>query len=78
MKKRASNPSALTDEEVNSFVRAAESRPANLDLEGISLKDRLKAIDPFRMFLVRRHNKWLKKQCERIGVPLQEVPWWDL
>lgn len=77
MNRRTVETKPLTNADVASFVEAAESRPTT-HVDGMPLGKRLNKIDPFRMFLVRRHNKWLRKQCEKLGVPLEEVTWWEL
>lgn len=70
--------SATTDE-IEQFVEAAQSRPAvQARAPNLDLKERLKKHDPFRMILVRRHNKWLRKRCDEWNIPYEEVPWWDL
>lgn len=73
------DPRSLTTDEIASFEEAATSRPAVMGRRGATdLKSRLWKHDPFRMALVRSHVKWLKKRCDKWGIPYEEVMWWDL
>lgn len=73
------DPKRLDNDTVDAFLEAGqEGQKPNTQEPPPSFEEYLKQRDPVRLYALRLHIKWVRKEARRYGLDEKRIGWWLL